>query len=100
MKRPCFVHSGRNDIIAGFIESVDDKTIDVHIYGGDDEEDYLGTCYKTDVIWNQQPYISVGRYIALRKTYPKKIHLCTCVWTKEDIELVSIRAAQIAVTIS
>lgn len=94
MKRICFVHSGRNDIIDGFIEEVHSDAIDVRLYI--DGEEYSATFNKTAVIWNQQPYISRGRYIALRREHPKKIHLCTCVWTEKDIEEASKRAAEIS----
>ena len=94
MKRMCFVHSGRKDIIEGFIEEVYDEAIDVCLYINGDE--YTTVFNKKKVIWNQQPYISKGRYIALRKEKPNKIHLCTCVWTKKDLTEAEKRAAKIS----
>ena len=93
MKRPCFVHSGRNDIIAGFIEKVNRVNMDVRLYI--DGEEYNATCKKADVIWNQRPGIERGRYIGILKDNPKKIHLCTCVWTKEMIESAKKRADEL-----
>lgn len=94
MKRPCFVHSGRDDVIDGFIEKVYRVNMDVRLYI--DGEEYTATCKKADVIWNQKPGIKAGRYIGILKDNPKKIHLCTCVWTKEDIEEAKRRGAEIA----
>lgn len=94
MKRPCFVHSGRDDIIDGFIEKVNRVNMDVRLYI--DGEEYTAKCKKSSVIWNQQSGIQQGRYIGIRKDNPKKIHLCTCVWTKEMIETAKKRAAEIS----
>jgi len=86
----CFVHSGRKGLSLGYITKVKRKRVSMSVYV--DGEEYLIDCNKDAFVSTQIKCLRTGRYIAINLDRIGKIHICTCRWTKKDIEEAHERA--------
>lgn len=95
MNRHCFVHSERKNMAIGYIQHVARKWMDVTM--SIDGVDYNASCKISSVVKSQQKLIVPGRYFSfLTDKQNKKIHLCTCKWSQQEIEKVMIDAKKLS----
>ena len=76
----------------GVIEDIQNDVVVIRLVV--EGEEYNAEFAKETIVKNQQSQIQIGRYVGMHTLRPRKLHVCTCTWTKEDIALAEERAKE------